>query len=85
MTIAVKIWLCNKDAHFYSFKDRGALNALLNLSEEEKIRGVITTSAGNHAQALAHQGSKLGIPVTVVMPCQAPLVKVSDSCLGLKP
>ena len=62
--------------YLYSFKDRGALTALLNLTEEERNRGVITTSAGNHAQALAYQGSKLGIPVTVVMPVQAPLVKV---------
>jgi len=53
---------------------------LLNLSDEEKSRGVITTSAGNHAQALAYQGSKLGIPVTVVMPVQAPRVKVFIKC-----
>jgi len=50
---------------------------LLNLSEEEKSRGVITVSAGNHAQGLAHQALKLGVSVTVVMPVQTPLVKVS--------
>ena len=60
----------------FSFKDRGALNALLNLKKEERARGVITTSAGNHAQGLAHQGQKLSIPVTVVMPVRTPLVKV---------
>ncbi|XP_039274664.2 L-threonine ammonia-lyase-like isoform X1 [Styela clava] len=66
-----------------SFKDRGALLALMNLTEEQKKRGVVTTSAGNHAQAMAFQGGKLGIPVTVVMPKTAPLVKVS-SCRDLK-
>ena len=62
---------------YCSFKERGALNALLNLSDEEKSRGVIAISAGNHAQGMAHQGLKLGIPVTVLMPVHAPLVKVS--------
>lgn len=66
-----------------SFKDRGALLALLSLTNEQKQRGVVTTSAGNHAQAMAFQGGKLGIPVTVVMPKTAPLVKVT-SCRDLK-
>ena len=48
----------------------------MNLTDEEKKRGVITTSAGNHSQAMAYQGGKLGVPITVVMPIQAPLVKV---------
>lgn len=51
---------------------------MLNLSEEQKAKGVITTSAGNHAQALAYQSLKLGIEATVVMPLQAPIVKVSN-------
>ena len=60
-----------------SFKERGARNALVQLSDEQKKRGVIAASAGNHAQALAYQGKLLGIPATVVMPQFAPLIKVS--------
>jgi threonine dehydratase len=58
-----------------SFKERGARNALLLLDAEAKRRGVIAASAGNHAQALAYHGGLLGIPVTVVMPEFAPLIK----------
>jgi threonine dehydratase len=61
-----------------SFKERGARNALSQLPEEQKRRGVIAASAGNHAQALAYQGKLLGIPATVVMPKHAPLIKVSN-------
>jgi threonine dehydratase len=61
-----------------SFKERGARNALSRLSAEQKKRGVIAASAGNHAQALAYQGSLLEIPATVVMPRHAPLIKVSN-------
>jgi threonine dehydratase len=60
-----------------SFKERGARNALAQLSREQQKRGVIAASAGNHAQALAYQGGLLGIPATVVMPKFAPLIKVS--------
>jgi threonine dehydratase len=60
-----------------SFKERGARNALLLLSAEERARGVIAASAGNHALALACHGRELGIPVTVVMPQFAPLIKVA--------
>jgi threonine dehydratase len=59
-----------------SFKERGARNALAQLSRDQQKRGVIAASAGNHAQALAYQGSLLGIPATVVMPKFAPLIKV---------
>jgi len=62
-----------------SFKDRGSLNKLLQLGEEERARGVITASAGNHAQAVAYHASRLGIPTTVVMPETTPLVKVSKT------
>ena len=51
-----------------SFKERGARNALAQLSADQKKRGVIAASAGNHAQALAYQGKLLRIPATVVMP-----------------
>ena len=62
-----------------SFKERGARNALLNLSAEESKRGVVAASAGNHALALCWHGLQLGIPVTVVMPTVAPMAKV-DKC-----
>src|SRR5436853_2934815 len=61
-----------------SFKERGARNALVQLSADQKKRGVIAASAGNHAQALVYQGKLLGIPATVVMPQYAPLIKVSN-------
>jgi len=61
-----------------SFKERGARNALAQLPLDQKKRGVIAASAGNHAQALAYQGRLLGIPATVVMPQYAPLIKVSN-------
>ena len=61
-----------------SFKERGARNALAQLPSDQQKRGVIAASAGNHAQALAHQGKLLGIPATVVMPKFAPLVKVNN-------
>ena len=61
-----------------SFKERGARNALLRLSPEARRRGVIAASAGNHAQGVAYHGALLGIPVTVVMPQFAALVKVTN-------
>ena len=60
-----------------SFKFRGAYNALAQLSEEQKQRGVLTFSSGNHGQALALAGQLLGIPTTVVMPKNAPEVKLA--------
>ena len=60
-----------------SFKERGARNALLRLSPAAKKRGVIAASAGNHALGLAYHGRLLGIPVTVVMPDYAPLIKIT--------
>jgi threonine dehydratase len=60
-----------------SFKERGARNALFQLEPGQKKRGVIAASAGNHALGLAYHGGLLGIPVTVVMPDYAPLIKVS--------
>lgn len=60
-----------------SFKERGARNALLNLPGPQKARGVIAASAGNHALGLAYHGKLLRIPVTVVMPDYAPLIKIT--------
>ncbi len=62
-----------------SFKDRGALNKLLQLTPEERQKGVVTASAGNHAQAVAFHASRLGIAATVVMPEFTPLIKVSNT------
>ncbi len=60
-----------------SFKERGARNALLMLSPDQRRRGVVAASAGNHAQGLAYHGGLLHVPVTVVMPRFAPLIKVA--------
>ena len=60
-----------------SFKDRGALNKLVSLSDAERRRGVIAMSAGNHAQAVAYHAARLKIPATIVMPVTTPLVKVA--------
>lgn len=60
-----------------SFKERGARNALLQLPPDQKKRGVIAASAGNHALGLAYHGRLLGTPVTVVMPDYAPLIKIT--------
>eukprot|EP00095_Tigriopus_kingsejongensis_P001633 maker-scaffold121_size336169-snap-gene-0.13 protein:Tk01633 transcript:maker-scaffold121_size336169-snap-gene-0.13-mRNA-1 annotation:"hypothetical protein BRAFLDRAFT_286400" len=61
-----------------SFKERGARYTLLRLDKEQKKTGVISASAGNHAQAMAYHGGQLGIPVTVVMPVIAPIMKVEN-------
>jgi threonine dehydratase len=61
-----------------SFKERGALNKLATLSADERRRGVITASAGNHGMAVAFHTQRLGIKATVVMPTQAPLIKVTQ-------
>ena len=62
-----------------SFKERGALNRLLALSPEERTRGVVAMSAGNHAQAVAYHAGRLGVPATIVMPANTPLVKAENT------
>jgi len=62
-----------------SFKERGALNKLLSLSGEERARGVVAMSAGNHAQAVAYHAARLGIPATIVMPKGSPNTKVKNT------
>ncbi len=62
-----------------SFKERGALNKLLNLTPEQQKKGVIAASAGNHAQGVAYHGSRLGIPTTIAMPLGTPFVKISNT------
>ena len=62
--------------HTGSFKDRGALVKLKSLSPEERSRGVIAISAGNHAQGVAYHAQRLGVPATIVMPEGTPFNKV---------
>jgi len=62
-----------------SFKERGAVNKLMSLTPEQRTRGVVAMSAGNHAQAVAYHGGRLGIPTTIVMPEFAPFVKVKHT------
>src|SRR5699024_199743 len=62
-----------------SFKERGALNCLLNLSAAERAAGVIAMSAGNHAQAVAYHARRLGVRATIVMPKNTPNVKVQNT------
>jgi threonine dehydratase len=62
-----------------SFKERGALNKLLSLTDEQRRRGVAAMSAGNHAQGVAYHAGRLGIPTTIVMPEFTPFVKIKHT------
>lgn len=62
-----------------SFKERGALNRLSALTQDERRRGVVAMSAGNHAQAVAYHARRLGIPALIVMPVGTPLVKAENT------
>ena len=74
------IWLKFENHQFTAaYKERGALNALLHLDEEQRARGVIAASAGNHSQGLSYHGRRLGVPVTIVMPETTPSVKVMQT------
>jgi len=74
------IWVKFENLQFTaSFKERGALNTLLQLTPEERKRGVIAMSAGNHAQGVAYHAGRLGIPATIVMPSFTPNTKVSHT------
>ncbi len=75
-----EVWVKFDNLHFTgSFKERGALNRLLLLTADERRRGVVAASAGNHAQALAYHGGRLGVPVTIVMPHGTPFVKIDGT------
>jgi threonine dehydratase len=75
-----EVWLKFENLQFTAaYKERGALNALLQLDPERRARGVIAASAGNHAQGLAYHGARLGVPVTIVMPKHTPTVKVQQT------
>ena len=65
--------------HTGAFKERGALNKLLTLGEDDRARGVIAASAGNHAQGLAYHASRLGLTATIVMPVTTPDVKIRQT------
>ncbi|MFN9716727.1 MAG: pyridoxal-phosphate dependent enzyme, partial [Sphingomonadales bacterium] len=74
------IWLKFENLQFTAaYKERGALNALLQLTDEQRSRGVIAASAGNHSQGLSYHGTRLGVPVTIVMPKPTPTVKVMQT------
>jgi threonine dehydratase len=74
------LWLKPESLHpVGAFKLRGAFNMLLSLTPEEKARGVIAHSSGNHAQAVAYAASKLGVKAVVVMPSNAPQAKVEGT------
>jgi threonine dehydratase len=78
--IGAEIWLKFENLQFTAaYKERGALNKLLQLTEEERARGVIAASAGNHAQAVAYHAKRLGIPAVIVMPESTPTVKVTQT------
>ncbi|KAF8070485.1 tryptophan synthase beta subunit-like PLP-dependent enzyme [Lyophyllum atratum] len=81
-----QIWLKREDLHeVFSFKIRGAYNYMASLTDEERWKGVVTCSAGNHAQGVALAGAHLGIPCTIVMPKGTPSIKVRNvSRLGAK-
>ncbi|WP_144097675.1 threonine ammonia-lyase [Croceicoccus sediminis] len=74
------IWLKFENQQFTAaYKERGALNALLQLTDEQRAKGVIAASAGNHSQGLSYHGTRLGVPVTIVMPRTTPTVKVMQT------
>ncbi|MFC3080451.1 threonine ammonia-lyase [Phenylobacterium terrae] len=75
-----QVWVKFENLQFTAaYKERGALNKLLQLGDNVKKRGVICASAGNHSQALAYHAARLGIPVTIVMPRTTPFMKVQQT------
>jgi threonine dehydratase len=78
--VQAEVWLKFENLQFTaSFKERGALNTLSQLSPDERKRGVIAMSAGNHAQGVAYHAGRLGIPATIVMPSFTPNMKVQHT------
>ncbi len=75
-----EVWVKFENQQFTAaYKERGALNKLLQLGENVRKRGVIAASAGNHSQGLAYHAARLGIPVTIVMPKATPFMKVQQT------
>ena len=78
--LGAEVWLKFENLQFTAaYKERGALNKLLQLTDEERSKGVIAASAGNHAQAVAYHAKRLGIPAVIVMPESTPTVKVTQT------
>ncbi|WGM41197.1 threonine ammonia-lyase [Caulobacter sp. NIBR1757] len=75
-----QVWVKFENLQFTAaYKERGALNKLMLMSEADKAKGVIAASAGNHAQGLAYHATRLGVPSTIVMPRGTPFVKVEHT------
>jgi len=75
-----QVWVKFENLQFTAaYKERGALNKLMLMSEADRAKGVIAASAGNHAQGLAYHATRLGIPSTIVMPRGTPFVKVEHT------
>ena len=75
-----EIWLKFENLQFTaSFKERGALNRMLTLSDAERAKGVIAVSAGNHAQGVAYHAQRMKVPAVIVMPRFTPTVKVANT------
>src|SRR3954447_6781904 len=78
--IGAEVWLKFENLQFTAaYKERRALNKLLQLTDDERARGVTAASAGNHAQAVAYHAKRLGIPAVIVMPSTTPTVKVTQT------
>lgn len=78
--LGCRVWLKFENLQYTaSFKERGALNHLLQLAPECAAAGVVAMSAGNHAQGVAYHARRLGIPVTIVMPLATPFVKIDNT------
>ena len=75
-----EVWVKFENLQFTAaYKERGALNTLLQLSDNEAKNGVIAASAGNHSQGLAYHAARLGVPVTIVMPRTTPFMKIQQT------
>ncbi len=78
--LGAEVWLKFENLQFTaSYKERGALNKLLTLAADERAKGVIAMSAGNHAQGVAYHARRLDIPATIVMPAGTPQIKVDNT------
>ncbi|MDW8369949.1 MAG: pyridoxal-phosphate dependent enzyme, partial [Geminicoccaceae bacterium] len=78
--LGCRLWLKFENLQYTaSFKERGALNRLLLMPPEQRGKGVVAMSAGNHAQGLAYHARRLGVPATIVMPLSTPFVKIDNT------
>jgi len=78
--LGAEVWLKFENLQFTaSFKERGALNRMLELTPDERAKGVIAVSAGNHAQGVAYHAQRMGVPAVIVMPRFTPTVKVANT------